>query len=123
MATKEENAQLAKSVYDNQGAPAGWERLNIPVPSNDVGYQGAAFKRIGTNEIVVAHRGTEPLKSADYTADYQLARGKVPDQYGDARQFLKNVQQYAKDNQLSTKPKGSASHIFLRNHHAASSTH
>lgn len=44
MATNAELAQLSTAAYNQTGAPAGWTRLDIPSPANDVGYYGAAFR-------------------------------------------------------------------------------
>ncbi|MDP1903522.1 MAG: hypothetical protein Q8M09_04620 [Pseudomonadota bacterium] len=53
MITNAEYAKLASAVYEDKGAPQGWERLNIPTPPNDVGYDGAAFfQKDGYGRIV-----------------------------------------------------------------------
>lgn len=55
-------AQLSNIAYQDSGSIAGWERLNIPAPPNNTGYDGTAFgRRDGSGqivEVVVAHRGT-----------------------------------------------------------------
>ncbi len=95
MVTTADYARLSDAAYDDSGAPDGWTRIaNSEPSSNNSGYQGAAFRKEGTNEIVVANRGTEPFseKFADIGADKQMAEMKVPDQYQDARNFLSQVQ-------------------------------
>ena len=91
MATNSELATLSSAAYQNTGAPSGWSRLDIPIPQNQVGYHGAAFKNNATDEIVVANRGTEPASSLDRTADLQMAANQLPDQYQFAKQFLDQV--------------------------------
>lgn len=90
MATTAEYANLAQAAYDNTSEPDGWKRIATS-PVNDSGYQGAAFQRIGTNEIVLANRGTEPTQSTDLLADLQMVLRQVPDQYHDAQNFLQQV--------------------------------
>lgn len=97
MITNAEYAKLASAAYEDKGAPKGWERLNIPTPPNDVGYDGAAFGRRDATgkivEVVVAHRGTEPVSfDGDWTANLQMGLRKVPDQYEYARNFYQKVQ-------------------------------
>lgn len=95
MITNAEYAKLASAAYEDKGAPKGWERLNIPTPPNDTGYDAAAFKRKladGTVEVVIAHRGTEPVGfDGDWTANLQMGLRKAPDQYEYARRFLEQV--------------------------------
>ena len=90
MVTKAEYAKLAQAAYDDVGAPSGWTRLPNSDP-NITGYQGAAFKKNGTNVIVVANRGTEPTKLTDLWADIQMGAKKIPSQYQDAKDYLDNV--------------------------------
>ena len=90
MATTAEYANLAQATYNNTGAPDGWTRVGNSDPNNS-GYQGAAFQRNGTNEIVVANRGTEPTQYTDLRADLQMGLRQVPDQFYDAQNFLQQV--------------------------------
>ena len=87
-------AQLAGAAYDpaNTPLPSGWVLLQTS-PQNSSGYDGAAFRNNMTGEIVVAHRGTEPLTfDGDWTSNLQMGVNQLPNQYQDAQQFLANVQ-------------------------------
>ncbi|MFA7403805.1 MAG: YqiA/YcfP family alpha/beta fold hydrolase, partial [Pelobacteraceae bacterium] len=90
MATTAEYAKLSQAAYNDAGAPDGWTRIGNSDPNNS-GYQGAAFQKNGTNEIVVANRGTEPTKLTDLYADLQMGANKLPDQYNDAQKYLQQV--------------------------------
>lgn len=95
MPTNATYAQLADAVYQDNPAnmqlPQGWSFLR-PSDPNLVGYDGAAFKNNITGEIVVAHRGTEPLTfDGDWTANFQMGTNQLPAQYQYAQQFLADV--------------------------------
>lgn len=97
MATTAELAVFAKVAYgDNATLPTGWIRLPTPAPTNNVGYDGAAFGHLDASgsldQVVVAHRGTEPADLHDLANDGQLVSRTVPDQYAVAEQFLQDVQ-------------------------------
>ncbi|MDP1902717.1 MAG: DUF2974 domain-containing protein, partial [Pseudomonadota bacterium] len=96
MITNAEYAKLASAAYEDKGAPKGWIRLENADP-NPVGYDGAAFGRKNSAgkivEVVIAHRGTEPVSfDGDWTANLQMGLRKVPDQYEYARNFYQKVQ-------------------------------
>ncbi|MGL1833013.1 calcium-binding protein [Rhodocyclaceae bacterium SMB388] len=70
----------------------GWERLDIPPLENPTGFQGVAFVKTATGEVVVASRGTEILGAdGDVQADIQMAKGELPYQYIYAKRFLNTV--------------------------------
>lgn len=86
-------AQLANAAYDpaNSTLPSGWELLQTP-PDNPAGYDGAAFKNNITGEIVIAHRGTEPLTfDGDWTSNLQMGANQLPDQYQYAKDFVDRI--------------------------------
>ena len=88
-------AQLAGAAYQNNPAnmqlPSGWSFLRYS-DSNQVGYDGAAFRNDLTGEIVIAHRGTEPVAfDGDWTNNLQMGANQLPDQYQYAQQFLSDV--------------------------------
>ncbi len=102
MITNAEYAKLAGAAYQDKGAPKGWERLPDKPQDNNVGYDCAAFRKIGTKEIVIAHRGTEPIRfDGDWTANLQMGLRKVPDQYEYARKFLEQIKDTYRDATLS----------------------
>ncbi len=105
MITNAEYAKLASAAYEDKGAPKGWERLRIKPEDNPAGYDGAAFKRRmsdGTIEIVIAHRGTEPVSfDGDWTANLQMGLRKVPDQYQYAKKFYEQIKRENSDATLS----------------------
>lgn len=79
MATKEEYAQLSLFIYkvdaneDNRPLePAGWERLQYE-PNGAFGFSYGVFRRIGTNEVVIAYTGTRTTDPGDIVND--LAAG------------------------------------------------
>lgn len=106
MITNAEYAKLASAAYEDKGAPKGWIRLNIPTPPNDVGYDGSTFGRRDATgkivEVVIAHRGTEPVSfDGDWTANLQMGLRKVPDQYEYAKRFYEQVKRENPDSSLS----------------------
>ncbi len=105
MITNAEYAKLASAAYEDKGAPKGWERLRIKPEDNPAGYDGSAFKRKlpdGSVEVVIAHRGTEPVSfDGDWTANLQMGLRKVPDQYEYAKRFYEQVKRENPDSSLS----------------------
>lgn len=60
-----ERARLAADVYNTEGAPEGWERLeNIENP--DTGFYAAVYRSQIDGQVVVAYRGTEPTTWQDW---------------------------------------------------------
>jgi type VI secretion system secreted protein VgrG len=60
-----ERARLAADVYNTEGAPEGWERLeNIDNP--DTGFYAAVYRSQIDGQVVVAYRGTEPTQWQDW---------------------------------------------------------
>lgn len=87
-------AALAGDVYNNSGAPEGWTRLSVSEdPKN--GFYAAAYKKDGSNEIVVVYRGTNEsiFAGTDWNSNAQIGAGLRPDQYNNARAFYDAVKQ------------------------------
>jgi hypothetical protein len=59
------------------------------------GFYGAAYQNVDTGEIVIAYRGTEPTQDAFHDilgADVDIGTGDEHQQFVDALEFAKNVQ-------------------------------
>ncbi|MCF7821714.1 MAG: VCBS domain-containing protein [Mariprofundaceae bacterium] len=97
MATNIELKQFADAVYNPTSTPlpSGWSLIRQSDPNN-TGYDGAAFGKFDAAgnliETVIAHGGTEPLSfDGDLTADIQILKNRLPDQYEFARRFYGDV--------------------------------
>lgn len=99
-----DKALLADDVYKDTNEsqpPKGWQPLS-EFKDNASGYFGRAYINDDTNEIVVAHRGTQIEGSLeavkDLTADAVLAFGKDPAQLNHAEKFTQEVMAQISDN-------------------------
>jgi hypothetical protein len=97
MITDQEFAVLSLHVYDTGevSLPDDFEEyMPIPEYMQGEGYFARAYRKISTNEIVIAHRGTNKFPEAisDLDDDSQIARGEVPDQYTFAKMFCSSVE-------------------------------
>lgn len=99
MATIKDYATLSNLVYQaNGGTPdpsSGWVvyatpgTLGMTIQS---GYYGVAYRNVNTNEIVLAHRGTQLLTdTGDLKSDWQILAGQTPSQFPDAEAFYAAV--------------------------------
>ena len=90
-----EFARLSADVYNDTGAPDGWERLSggkLPIGldqkefvDGNSGFFASLYKRNNTNLYVLAFRGTEPSGLAtDWRADFVQALGRLEPQYESA---------------------------------------
>ena len=78
-------------------APSGHIYKVLHNASNPAtGYQGTIYQDKTTNEIIVAHRGTEPKSTKDLQADGQMLRGDNM-QITDAMALTKKAQELAND--------------------------
>lgn len=88
-------ALFSELVYEPDAGesrlPAGWvrletsERAGIPTTA---AYFGAAYRKIATGDIVIAHRGTELFSLADWGPNtLTVAAGRIPSQFEHARRF------------------------------------
>ena len=107
-AVHQKYADLSKAIYDPQketrrredSAPIGNHRYRVlKVHANPkTGYYGAAFQDVETNEIIIAHRGTEHPKEdvRDMLADANMAMRQMNSQAEDAVALTKMVIQQQK---------------------------
>ena len=98
------DAALAKLVYDLDETHKvqtiqGWLIVQFTNKSITTGYQGMLVKSVATGEYKFVSRGTH-AEASDFKADYQLARGKLPDQLSDARTALDEAKRELIKNQL-----------------------
>ena len=72
-------------------------RYKVLAVANDpkTGYQGAAYQRVDTGEIVIAHRGTEP-NGKDAGTDAGMVFNRRNNQLNEAIEFTKRVMALAK---------------------------
>ena len=98
---------LSWAVYDDQNAPVtlpGWERLydsNEILGSTNTGYYGVLFKNTSSNELFVAHAGTND--SVDVNSYDNFITGGLPNQFDDAHQFsIDAILRYNNENPQST---------------------
>jgi hypothetical protein len=93
-------AFLASQVYDvkkgrDEGktyiSPDGTQYTLQTVSSEPSGYQGALFKG-PDGSYILASRGTEPTSGADWSSNFQMGAGIIPDQFASAQSFLNQVQ-------------------------------
>ena len=87
----EKYAIAATASYTNQPVPLGMEILTTFESPDNTGLAATAFRDTTTGQIVISLRGTDDLK--DLTgADLALALQNLPDQYREAAQFFKDIQ-------------------------------
>ncbi len=97
MASIREYAWLSNEVYKNGGGNlpgSNWEPFLDSGPLNigtTTGYYGFAYRNTLTNEIVIAHRGTQLTDGQDLKNDWQVLLGNVPGQVNDAKIFYNAV--------------------------------
>ncbi|MGH8159818.1 MAG: hypothetical protein ACREPQ_17000 [Rhodanobacter sp.] len=103
--TTEDNAYLAKDSYQDRAGLVGTEKtleINghkytvIDSVSTSSGYAATAYQRVGTGEVVIAERGTEPRVS-DGVTDFKMVRDQTNQQWPDAQKFAERVIAKAKD--------------------------
>lgn len=98
-----EHAALADDAYNNRSEDVGKEKAVtvdgvqykiLAAAGSPSGYQGTAYQRIDTGEVVIAHRGTESVK--DGVTDAGMAVAGRSNQLGDAMAFTQRVVDEAK---------------------------
>jgi uncharacterized protein YukE len=67
LAEVKERQDLADSAYQTSGAPEGWERVENYAGSD--GFFAVAFRKKGTDTVVVAYRGTDGDSVKDWRED------------------------------------------------------
>ncbi len=98
-----EMAILANNVYQDTGAPSGYERLSdtpskLPLRLQDFQFHDpasgfdAALYRTPQGGLVIAYRGTEPSSLNDWETDLKQAAGLPCDQYDEAVDLAHRVQ-------------------------------
>jgi hypothetical protein len=83
-------AELSSDVYDNSGAPAGWERIESH--SHISGFYAAVYRStIDPPQTVLVFRGTEILSIRDWLQDLAQVDGEFPIQYNQAARLAREV--------------------------------
>ena len=74
--------------------PNGSQWFVVDTRDTATGYQGELLKNVATGKYELVSRGTEFDRELikDGVADLQMGLGRLPDQFGDARAFLKESQ-------------------------------
>ncbi len=114
--TKQQYADLAKDAYETRqvtgvgrSIPIGENQYRVLAVHNNPrnGYQGAVYQDVRTNEIIVAHRGTEEL--LDGLNDATMVSSKYTAQAKDAikmtEEALRQAQIFHQDNPDRPKPR------------------
>jgi len=87
-----ERARLAADVYNTEGAPEGWTRLENR-PNDSTGFYAAVYQSNIDGSIVVAYRGTEPTTSGDwFQANLPQGMGNGSPQHAEAASFAREMQ-------------------------------
>ncbi|KAI2800837.1 hypothetical protein BLOT_012409 [Blomia tropicalis] len=88
-----------KYELNEEGLPSGWELLTIASnPSLSNGYFGAAFWHPEREQVIIAHRGTEPKNVGALWTDFKsVLKNDVSSQINSAVTFTHHVQQVFAD--------------------------
>jgi hypothetical protein len=89
LAEVKERQHLADWSYKESGAPKGWERVQN-YPGTD-GFYAVAFKKTGTDTVVLAYRGTNPDSVKDWRDDAINATDLPTNQARQALEVAKSV--------------------------------
>lgn len=92
LAEVKERQNLSNWAYKDSGAPKGWERVQ-DYPGTD-GFHAVAFRKIGTNTVVLAYRGTNQDSVKDWRDD-AINAAELPT--SQARQALDAARKLAQD--------------------------
>ena len=114
--TKQQYADLAADAYENRVVTppnktlvVGGNHYKVLAVHNNpkTDYQGAVYQDVRTNEIIVAHRGTESM--IDAKVDLKMVLDRVNIQAEDAakltRMALREADDFSKNNQNQLRPK------------------
>ena len=114
--TKQQYADLAADAYENRVVTppnktlvVGGNHYKVLAVHNNpkTDYQGAVYQDVRTNEIIVAHRGTESM--IDAKVDLKMVLDRVNIQAEDAakltRMSLREADDFSKNNQNQLRPK------------------
>ncbi|KAI2802000.1 hypothetical protein BLOT_010192 [Blomia tropicalis] len=88
-----------KYELNEEGFPSGWELLTIASnPSLSNGYFGAAFWHPEREQVIIAHRGTEPTNVGSLWTDFKsVLKNDVSSQINSAVTFTHHVKQVFAD--------------------------
>jgi hypothetical protein len=78
-------AKLADAVYSDQISVGQWLRRGQPFTQENSSYKSALFQNSVSADYALAIAGTSLTELDDLESDYQLAMGRMPDQYRVAR--------------------------------------
>lgn len=114
--TKQQYADLAADAYENRVVTppnktlvVGGNHYKVLAVHNNpkTDYQGAVYQDVRTNEIIVAHRGTESM--IDAKVDLKMVLDRVNIQAEDAakltRMALREADDFSKNNENQLRPK------------------
>lgn len=97
----EDYNSMEKEKYElnEEGFPSGWELLTIASnPSLSNGYFGAAFWHPEREQVIIAHRGTEPTNVGSLWTDFKsVLKNDVSSQINSAVTFTHHVKQVFAD--------------------------
>jgi len=87
-----ERARLAADVYNDSGAPEGWERLE-DIDNPDTGFHAAIYRSQIDGQVVVAYRGTNPTSLNDWwQGNIKQGLGLPSPQYSQAASVARQAQ-------------------------------
>ena len=78
-------AKLSDGVYEDKQSVGEWLRRGLPFEQENSGYKSALYQNRTSADFALAIAGTSPTELDDLRSDYQLAMGRMPDQYRVAR--------------------------------------
>lgn len=85
MASVVDLAKLADAVYHDKTSVGQWIRFGLPFAVENSGFKSALYQHRQTAEFSLVIAGTSPTDLDDLHSDYQLAMGRMPNQYRVAR--------------------------------------
>jgi hypothetical protein len=74
-------AKLSDAVYQDQVSVGEWLRRGLPYTIESSGFKSALYQNRRTADFALTIAGTSPTELDDLRSDYQLAMGRMPDQY------------------------------------------
>jgi len=74
-------AKLSDAVYQDQVSVGEWLRRGLPYTIESSSFKSALYQNRRTADFALTIAGTSPTELDDLRSDYQLAMGRMPDQY------------------------------------------
>ncbi|MDH3351691.1 MAG: hypothetical protein OEM51_09090 [Gammaproteobacteria bacterium] len=74
-------AKLSDAVYGDKTSVGEWLRRGLPYTIENSSFKSALYQNRQTADFALAIAGTSPTELDDLKSDYQLAMGRMPDQY------------------------------------------